>query len=139
MQPKKMEDLVTFGAKEVKSSNSRGKRKRRVFLCRRTVRVKVRSKVIPVSFLKVEGGHLLEQKTGKSTNQQLPQRCGSVPTPIWVGSKCLLALPRVPVTPGTPLQHVKLVTEALMSVAGHQKCDGLIRQRVSSKGLDEMF
>ena len=35
-------------------SSSRGKRKRLVFLCRRTVRVKVRSKVIPASFLKVE-------------------------------------------------------------------------------------
>ena len=34
--------------------SSRGKRKRRVFLCKRTVRVKVRSKVIPASFLKIE-------------------------------------------------------------------------------------
>ena len=38
-----------------KESSSRGKRKRRVFLCRRTVRVKVGDKVIPASFLKVEG------------------------------------------------------------------------------------
>ena len=35
--------------------SSRGKRKRRVFLCRRTVRVKVKGKVIPASFLKIEG------------------------------------------------------------------------------------
>ena len=36
------------------SSSSRGKRKRRVFLCRRTVGVKVGDKVVPASFLKVE-------------------------------------------------------------------------------------
>ena len=36
-------------------SSSRDKRKRRAFLCRRTVRVKVRSKVIPSSILKIEG------------------------------------------------------------------------------------
>ena len=35
-------------------SNSGGKRKRRVFFCGKTVRVKVKSKVIPASFLKVE-------------------------------------------------------------------------------------
>ena len=40
-------------------SSSRGKRKRRVFLCRRTVRVKVTSKVIPASFLKIERGRIL--------------------------------------------------------------------------------
>ena len=34
-------------------SSSRGKR--RVFLCRRTVRVKVEGKAIPASFLKIEG------------------------------------------------------------------------------------
>ena len=38
-----------------KESSSREKRKRRVFLCRRTVRVKVEGKVIPASFLKIEG------------------------------------------------------------------------------------
>ena len=38
-----------------KESSSRGKRKRRVFLCTGTVRVKV----IPVSFLKVEGRRML--------------------------------------------------------------------------------
>ena len=45
-----------------KESSSRGKRKRRVFLCRGTVRVKV----IPASFLKIEGwGRLLGQKIGE--------------------------------------------------------------------------
>ena len=38
-----------------KESSSRGKRKRRVFLCIGIVRVKVKSKVIPTSFLKTEG------------------------------------------------------------------------------------
>ena len=36
-------------------SSSRGKRKRRVFLCRRTVIVKVGDKAIPTSFPKIEG------------------------------------------------------------------------------------
>ena len=50
-----------------KESSSRGKRKRRVFLCRRTVRVEVKSKVIPMSFLKIEGavhwdGHSLGRR-----------------------------------------------------------------------------
>ena len=38
-----------------KENNSKGKKKRRVSLCRRTVRVKVKSKVIPTSFLKIQG------------------------------------------------------------------------------------
>ena len=37
-----------------KKSSSRGKRKRRVFLCRRAVKVKVKGKVIPTNFLKIE-------------------------------------------------------------------------------------
>ena len=37
-----------------KESSGREKRKRRVFLCRRTVGVKVIDKVIPASFLKSE-------------------------------------------------------------------------------------
>ena len=48
-----------------KESSSRGKRKRRVFLCRRTVGVKVGGKVIPASFLKLEGGRSLGRKTGE--------------------------------------------------------------------------
>ena len=48
MWPKGMEDLATFSVREVK----RGKRQ--AFLCRRTVRVKVKGKVIPASFLKIE-------------------------------------------------------------------------------------
>ena len=46
--------------------SSKGKRKRRVFLCRRTVRVKIRSKVIPASSLKIERGvRSLGRKTGE--------------------------------------------------------------------------
>ena len=49
-----------------KKSSSGGKRKRRVFLCRRTVTVKVKSKVIPRSFLKIEGrGTFVKAKTGE--------------------------------------------------------------------------
>ena len=40
-----------------KESSSRGKR--RVFLCRRTVKVKIRGKAIPASFLKIEGRRTL--------------------------------------------------------------------------------
>ena len=36
-----------------KENSNRGKRKIQVFLCRRTVRVKVQGKVIPASFLKI--------------------------------------------------------------------------------------
>ena len=38
-----------------KESSRRGKRKRLVFLCRKKVRVKVKIKVISMSFLKIEG------------------------------------------------------------------------------------
>ena len=48
-----------------KESGSREKKKIRVFLCRGTVKVKVGGKVIPASFLKIEGrGRLLGKKTG---------------------------------------------------------------------------
>ena len=40
-------------------NSSRGKRERRVFPCRRTVRVKVGGKAIPASFLKIEGSGVL--------------------------------------------------------------------------------
>ena len=43
------------------------------------------------------------------TNQQPPQRGGAVPDPVWVGSKWLLALPRVPVTPGTHLHFFAML------------------------------
>ena len=42
-----------------KESSSRRKRKRRVFLCRGTVRVNVGGKVISASFLKVDGRGML--------------------------------------------------------------------------------
>ena len=49
-----------------KESTSRGKRKRRVFLFRRTVGVRVDGKVIPASLMKVEGREtLLGRKTGE--------------------------------------------------------------------------
>ena len=54
-----------------KVSSSRGKRKRRVFLCRRTVGVKVGGKVIPVSFLKVVG-------KGGACWSERPQRKGQI-------------------------------------------------------------
>ena len=43
------------------------------------------------------------------TNQQPPQRGGAVPDPVWVGSKWLLAFPRAPVTPGTPLHFFAML------------------------------
>ena len=43
------------------------------------------------------------------SNQQLPQRGGAVPDPVWVGSKWLLAFPRVPVTPGFPLHFFAIL------------------------------
>ena len=47
-------------------SSSRGKRMRQVFLCRRTVRVEVKSKVILTSFLKIVGRRTsLGRKTGE--------------------------------------------------------------------------
>ena len=37
------------------------------------------------------------------TNEQPPQRGSAVPNPVWVGLEWLLAFPRVPVIPDTPL------------------------------------
>ena len=67
MRPKGMEDLAAFSAREVKkAAEEERERERRVFLCRRTVRVKVKGKVIPASFLKIEGrGTLAEAKNRK--------------------------------------------------------------------------
>ena len=49
-----------------KESSSRGKRKRLVFICRRTLRVKVKSKVIPTNSLIIERrGRSLGRKTGE--------------------------------------------------------------------------
>ena len=62
MRPKGMEDLAAFSVREVKKAAVE-ERKRRVFLCRRTVRVEVRSKVIPAGLLKIEGrGTFVEAK-----------------------------------------------------------------------------
>ena len=62
MRPKGMEDLAAFSAREVESS-SRGKR--RVFLCRWTVTAKAGGKVIPASFLKIEGRGALVGTIGR--------------------------------------------------------------------------
>ena len=43
------------------------------------------------------------------TNQQLPQPGGVVPDPAWIGSKWLLAFPRVPGTLGTPLHFFAML------------------------------
>ena len=67
-----------------KESSSRGKRQ--VFLCRRTVRVKVNCKVIPTSTLKIEGrqlyvggrpekeGQLAESIGNQSPSFEVPER-----------------------------------------------------------------
>ena len=62
MRPKGMETLAALSVRGSKESSSRGKR--RVFLHRRTVRVKVRSKVIRANFSKLkEKEPLLGRKT----------------------------------------------------------------------------
>ena len=53
MQPKARKDLATFSAKKVKNAAAE-ERERRVFLCRRTVRVTTDSTVILTNFLKIE-------------------------------------------------------------------------------------
>ena len=57
-----------------KESSSGEKRKKRVSLCRRTMGVKVGGKVIPASFLKIEGrGSSFERKTGE---REIDRRIG---------------------------------------------------------------
>ena len=56
-----------------KDSSSRGKRKRRVFLCKRTVRVKVKGKVIPASFRKIEGRGILVGAKDRREKRQLEE------------------------------------------------------------------
>ena len=53
--PKMNEKFGPIQCQTNKESTIREKRKKRVFLCGRTVRVKVIGKVIPTSFLKTEG------------------------------------------------------------------------------------
>ena len=57
MRPKRMEDLAAFSAREVKRAAATEERKRRVVLCRRTVR----GKIIPARF------HKLHESTAAST------------------------------------------------------------------------
>ncbi len=56
-----------------------------------------------------KAGQLSRTWTINCTNQQPPQRGGAVPGPVWVGSKWLLAFPRVPVTPGTSLHFFAML------------------------------
>ena len=70
MPPKGMEDLAAFIAREVKRAAAEEREKRRVFLCSRTVRVKVGGKVILASFLKIEGrGALVGLKDRKERDR----------------------------------------------------------------------
>ena len=60
----------------------------------------------PGRALELSSLQLNSRKLSTCTNQQLPQRGGVVPGSVWVGSKWLLAFPKVPVTPGTPLHFL---------------------------------
>ena len=55
MRLKGMKDLATFRIREAKRAAAECRGKRRVRLRRKTVRVKVKSKVIPTGFLKIKG------------------------------------------------------------------------------------
>ena len=48
------------------------------------------------------GFSFLVESCQRCTNQQPPQRRGTIPVPVWGGSKLLLAFAGVPVTPGAP-------------------------------------
>ena len=54
MRSKGMEDWAAFSVREVKRA-AEEEGKRRVFLCRGTMTVKVKGEAIPASFLKIEG------------------------------------------------------------------------------------
>ena len=53
--------------------------------------------------------HFKSVQTIATITPQPPQRGGAVPNPIWVGSKWLLAFPRVPATPGTSLHFFAML------------------------------
>ena len=53
MRPKRMEKFGCIQCQRSEESSTRGKR--RVFLCRTTVRVEVKDKISPTSSLKIEG------------------------------------------------------------------------------------
>ena len=59
------------------------------------------------------------------TNQQPPQRGGAVTIPIWVGSKWLLAFPRVPIIPSIPLTQTIFCLAALQLTAEEQHAASL--------------
>ena len=62
---------------------------------------------------------LSRRSTLHCTNQQPPHRGGAVPDPVWVGSKWLLAFPRVPVTPGTLHSFFRYATPRTTAVRQH--------------------
>ena len=55
MRPKGMENLAAFSARVVKRAAAEERERDEYSSCRGTVGVKVKDKVIPASFLKVEG------------------------------------------------------------------------------------
>ena len=63
MRPKGMEDLAAFIAREVKRAAA--EERDEYSFCRRTVRVRVGGKVIPASFLKIEGRGALVGAIGR--------------------------------------------------------------------------
>ena len=64
-----------------KESSSRGKGRRQVFLCRRTVRVKVGGKAISASFLKIEGWETLVGAKDRGKRQIEELICDQNPGP----------------------------------------------------------
>ena len=67
------------------------------------------------------------------TNQQPPQRGGAVPNPVWVELKWLLAFPRVPVTPGTPL------TQTIFSLCNPPERLQRVERSLFKIGLSSLF
>ena len=55
MWPKRMEGLAAFSAREVAAEERDEQQRKETSLCRGTVRIEVEGKIIPASFLKVEG------------------------------------------------------------------------------------
>ena len=69
----------------------------------------IKSKIFKVNEVEFFSQFLFEVVFFFCTNQQPPQRGGTVPDPVWVGSKWLLDFPRIPVTPGTPLHFFAML------------------------------
>ena len=67
------------------------------------------------------------------TNQQPPQRDGVVPNPVWVELKLLLAFPRGPVIPGTPL------TQTMFSLCSRLNDRRRVARSLFEIGLSSLF